>query len=293
MPKIISGRDIAENILLRLQKKIDATGINQTPHLAVILVGDHPASLSYISMKRRACEKLGIDSELHHFDQTISEKQLREAIEQLNCDPYVHGILLQLPLPPHLRQETFIELISPKKDVDGFHPLNLGRLIVGEEPTFIPCTPLGVYELLKASTETIEGKNIVIVGRSRIVGMPLSILLSQKHRGNATVTLCHSATHALASHCNKADILIAAMGRAEMITEDYVKEGAIVIDVGINRVDAPETEKGYRLVGDVAFDRVKDKVSAITPVPGGVGPMTVAMLMQNTLQAFSEQCKNS
>jgi methylenetetrahydrofolate dehydrogenase (NADP+) / methenyltetrahydrofolate cyclohydrolase len=288
---IISGKQVADQILSEIQEKIESFQGSLKPHLAVVLVGNHPASMSYISMKQKACRKVGIKTTLHRFEDSISQEELTKAIEGLNKNSEVHGILLQLPLPYHLSQEHFIELISPQKDVDGFHPLNLGRLLAGETNGFIPCTPLGIYELLARSHIPLNGAHVVILGRSRIVGMPLAVLLSQKLGANSTVTICHSATKEMESHTQKADILVAAMGRAQFVKADMIKKGAVVIDVGINRIDDPLIAKGYRLVGDVAFDEVSQKAKAITPVPGGVGPMTVALLMQNTWKAFSSLCQ--
>lgn len=283
---IISGREVGEKILLEIKKEIDQA--RTTPCLAVLLVGDHPASMSYIKMKRKACETVGIKSELFHYDPTVTQKEMADKIKALNADKNVHGILLQLPLPTQLDQEALISMISPDKDVDGFHPSNLGKLLAGFAPPFIPCTPLGIYTLLERSHFEMKGKNIVVLGRSRIVGMPLAALLSSKMYGNATVTVCHSQTKNLADHTQKADILIAAMGSPHFVTAAMIKEGSVIIDVGINRVEDPTREKGFRLVGDVVFEECFKKAQAITPVPGGVGPMTVAMLMYNTWQACSK-----
>jgi methylenetetrahydrofolate dehydrogenase (NADP+) / methenyltetrahydrofolate cyclohydrolase len=287
---ILSGKQIADQILDEIQEKIQNGSRKRPPHLAVVLVGEHPASLSYIAMKQKACEKVGIESKLHHFQSTISQQELTEVIQKLNQDPKVDGILLQLPIPDHLSQEHFIELISPEKDVDGFHPINLGRLLAGETGGFIPCTPLGIYELLNRGQIVTKGAHVVILGRSRIVGMPLAVLLAQKQGANSTVTICHSASFNIKALAKEADILVAAMGKAEFVTADMVKEGAVVIDVGINRVEDPSKEKGYRLTGDVSFEAVSQKAKMITPVPGGVGPMTVALLMHNTWKAFEQQC---
>ena len=284
---IIDGKAISKAIMEELRikiKELQKIGIN--PHLQVIMVGDDSASKSYIRGKEKASKKIGLSSETTFFPASITQKELLEYIQELNENPTIHGILIQLPLPSSLSEEEIILHIDPKKDVDAFHPLNSGKLITGQEDGFIPCTPAGVCELLIRSGFNPEGENVVIVGRSQIVGKPLANLLlaKQKYR-NATVTVCHSRTKDLAYHTKQADILIAAMGRPQFITSDMVKEGAIIIDVGIHSIDAPEKKKGYRLVGDVDFDNVKEKVKAITPVPGGVGPMTIAMLMVNTIKA--------
>jgi 5,10-methylene-tetrahydrofolate dehydrogenase/methenyl tetrahydrofolate cyclohydrolase len=234
-------------------------------------------------MKRRACEKAGITSLHHELPADIGQEELETLVKNLNADPKVSGILVQLPLPDGLDEEAVLNAISINKDVDGFHPINIGRLAQkGREPTFIPCTPFGVIHLLKETGAKLSGANAVVLGRSNIVGMPVALLLVGE---NATVTICHSRTKDLPAVVREADILIAAVGRPEMVRGDWVKPGAVVIDVGVNRVDAPEREKGYKLVGDVAFDEVKEVAGAITPVPGGVGPMTIAMLMANTVRA--------
>ena len=250
-----------------------------------MLVGDVPASQVYVRTKRKACEHVGLSSVLHTPAGDIPEAQLLALIDQLNDDPTVHGILIQLPLPDHVEEAKVIERLSPSKDVDGFHPSNVGKLVIGMD-TFKPCTPAGVQELLVRSGIEIAGKHAVVIGRSNIVGKPMANLLVQKHKdANATVTVCHSRTRDLATLTRQADILIAALGSPHIVTADMVKEGAVVIDVGINRVDDASAKKGYRIVGDVDFDAVSQVASAITPVPGGVGPMTVAMLMVNTLKA--------
>lgn len=252
------------------------------PGLATVLVGDNPASHSYVRMKRKACAEAGIESLPHELPGDASQEEVEELVRRLNGDPRVHGILVQLPLPKHLDEERVLSLISLYKDVDGFHPVNIGRLAMkGRKPLFIPCTPHGAIVLLEEAGAQFEGANAVVLGRSNIVGLPAALLLI--HR-NATVTVCHSRTKDLPAVCRSADILIAAVGRAEMVKADWVKPGAYVIDVGSNRVDDPTSEKGYRWVGDVAFDEVKEVAGAITPSPGGVGPMTIAMLLKNTLR---------
>ena len=284
--KIIDGKAIAAEIRNEVKVGVDklkASGI--TPCLAAVLVGDVPASQVYVRTKRKACEHVGLSSVLHTPAGDIPEAQLLALIDQLNDDPAVHGILIQLPLPDHVDEAKVIERLSPSKDVDGFHPSNVGKLVIGMD-TFKPCTPAGVQELLVRSGIEIAGKHAVVIGRSNIVGKPMANLLVQKHKdANATVTVCHSRTRDLATLTRQADILIAALGSPHIVTADMVKEGAVVIDVGINRVDDASAKKGYRIVGDVDFDAVSQVASAITPVPGGVGPMTVAMLMVNTLKA--------
>ncbi len=284
--EIISGRKIAEEMRAAMGEEIDELkdgGV--APGLGVILVGENPASKVYVRMKSKACDKVGINSITNKMDRKSSEEEVLQAVEEMNQDKDIHGILVQLPLPDQVNENKVLEAIDPTKDVDGFHPENMGRLMAGK-PRFIPCTPYGVQKMLLKSGNDPHGKDVVIVGRSSIVGKPLANILYQKSKGaNATVTVCHSRTEDLASHTRRADILIAAVGVPEMITADMVSEGVVVIDVGVNRVDDPESEKGYKLVGDVAFDEVKEKAKAISPVPGGVGPMTITMLLNNTLQA--------
>ncbi len=284
--QIIDGKAIAAAI--RAEVKSDVVQLRQSgivPCLAAILVGDNPASKVYVANKRKACDEVGVESVLHTPSADISQRALLELIDELNHDPNIHGILVQLPLPKHLDELEVIEAISPLKDVDGFHPANVGKLVIGLD-SFQSCTPAGIPELIVRSGYGIEGKHVVIIGRSNIVGKPMMNILIQKTKNaNATVTLCHSRTINLPALTRQADILIAAIGQARFVTQDMVKPGAIVIDVGINRVDDSSSPKGYRLVGDVDFETVKNIASAITPVPGGVGPMTVAMLMVNTAKA--------
>ena len=282
--QLIDGNAVAaqirDEIAIDVQKMQSTYGV--VPGLATVLVGDNPASHSYVRMKRKACEKAGIASFPHELPADATQAQVEALVAQLNNDPKVHGILVQLPLPKHLNEERVLGLISLHKDVDGFHPLNIGRLAMkGREPLFIPCTPHGAIVLLEKAGAKIDGANAVVLGRSNIVGLPAALLLI--HR-NATVTVCHSKTQNLPDVCRQADILIAAVGRPEMVRANWVKPGAYVIDVGSNRIDDPKAEKGYRWVGDVAFDEVKDVAGAITPSPGGVGPMTIAMLLKNTLR---------
>ncbi len=273
--RIIDGKGIAQEIRAGLAKQVavlDKQG--RRPGLAVILVGDNPASAVYVRQKRRACEEIGIHSVIHRLPEQTSQQELLDLIGKCNQDAKLHGILVQLPLPEGHDEEEVIEAISPAKDVDGFHPINIGRLQIGTTG-FVPCTPAGVVELVRRTGTTISGKHVVVVGRSNIVGKPAASLFL---RENATVTICHSRTKDVAAECRRADILIAAVGQPRLIKRDWVKPGAVVIDVGINRVDG-------KLVGDVDFDAVQEVAGAITPVPGGVGPMTIAMLMKATVDA--------
>jgi len=281
----IDGKKIAaqirEEIKIQVQKRKNQG--KPVPGLATVLVGEDPASQVYVRSKRRACEEAGINSFGHELPADISQDKLEEVIQSLNTNPDVHGILVQLPLPRGLNEEHALATVSLEKDVDGFHPVNIGRLAQkGREPFFIPCTPAGVIYLLKETISSLEGMNAVVLGRSNIVGMPVALLLV---RENATVTICHSRTKNLEDLVRTADILVAAIGRPEFVRGDWIKPGAVVIDVGINRVDDPAKEKGYRLTGDVAFDEAYEIAGAITPVPGGVGPMTIAMLLKNNLRA--------
>lgn len=282
--KIIDGNAVARRMRGEIAEAVaqmkEKHGV--VPGLATVLIGDNPASHSYVRMKRKACADVGIESFPHELPANASQEEVEALVRRLNEDPRVHGILIQLPLPRHLDEERILSLISLTKDVDGFHPVNIGRLAMkGREPLFIPCTPHGAMVLLEEAGAQFEGANAVVLGRSNIVGLPAAMLLI--HR-NATVTVCHSRTRDLPAVCRQADILIAAVGRPEMVRTDWVKPGAYVIDVGSNKVDDPTSEKGYRWVGDVAFDEVKEVAGAITPSPGGVGPMTITMLLKNTLR---------
>lgn len=282
---IIDGNAIAASIRQEVaaEAEILKTKYGVVPGLATVLVGENPASQTYVRMKQRTTEELGMHSVGYHLPADVSQEELVKLIRGLSEDPAIHGILVQLPLPPHLDQETVLGAVALEKDVDGFHPINIGRLSMkGREPLFVPCTPNGVIALLDRTGVQIEGARAVVLGRSNIVGLPVSMLLL--HR-NATVTICHSRTRDLPAVCREADILVVAVGRAQMVRGDWVKPGAVVIDVGVNRIEDPTTKSGFRLVGDVAFDEVKEVASAITPVPGGVGPMTIAMLMANTVMA--------
>ena len=279
MTKIIDGKSISSFVKERIKEEIKhlkAVGINVS--LAVIIVGEDKASQLYVANKRKACESLGIISETYYLPEDTSQKELLELIDKLNKDKNTNGILVQLPLPAHLDEKAVINAILPEKDVDAFHPVNVGKIMQGDYD-FVPCTPAGIMEMLKYEDIDLTGKHCVIIGRSNIVGKPMAMLMLHK---NATVTICHSKTENLYEICKQADILVVAVGKPKFITSDFIKDGAVVIDVGINRVDG-------KLCGDVDFDDVVDKVKAITPVPGGVGPMTIAMLMKNTLTAALKQ----
>lgn len=284
---IIDGKQVAAD--MRAEIKEQTATLRETlgiqPGLAVVLVGDNPASKSYVSAKEKACAEAGFASFDHRLPQDTSEESLLALIDRLNHDPAVDGILVQLPLPRHIDENRVIMAIDPEKDVDGFHPVNVGRMLIGQ-PCFLPCTPHGILHLLKRSGVSTDGAHAVVVGRSNIVGKPVTSLLLQKSAlGNATVTLCHTHTRDLAAFTRQADILIVASGRPGTVTGEMVRPGAVVIDVGVNRVEDPDSPKGYRLVGDVDFDSVRQVASLITPVPGGVGPMTITMLLYNTLEA--------
>lgn len=288
--KIIDGKKIASDIRTELKTKVDKLKNENKPlpGLVTILVGENPASKVYVKMKHKACTEVGVNSKSEVLDENISKKELLDLIDHYNNDENFHGILVQLPLPKHINEDAVIEAISPSKDVDGFHPINVGNMVIGKE-TFYPCTPHGVVELLKRYNIETKGKHVVVIGRSNIVGKPVANMLVQKKEGaNAIVTICHSATADLSSITKQADILIAAIGRAEFITENMVKDDCVVIDVGMNRVDDSKLPKGYKLVGDVDFENVSKKASFITPVPGGVGPMTIAMLLKNTYLAYEK-----
>ncbi|MDA3956900.1 bifunctional methylenetetrahydrofolate dehydrogenase/methenyltetrahydrofolate cyclohydrolase FolD [Oceanispirochaeta sp.] len=286
MAIIIDGKEVAAN--LRENLAIRVAEMNKSgviPGLAVVLIGDDPASRSYVSAKEKSCHDLGMYSRDIRLPEDTSESSLLKLIDELNQDREIDGILVQLPLPNHINEQKIIVAIDPSKDVDGFHPMSVGKMIL-EQDTFLPCTPHGILKLLEYSHISPKGKNVVIVGRSNIVGKPLSNLLFQKQAwGNATVTICHTATQNLKEETLRADILIAAAGRPEMITGDMIKPEAVVIDVGVNRVEDSSKKRGYRLVGDVAFNEACEKASYITPVPGGVGPMTITMLLFNTVKS--------
>ena len=274
--QIISGKEVAASIREELKLEVEELikkGV--LPGLSVILVGNDPASQSYVKAKAKACEEIGMKSEVIRMEETVTQEQLLAEVKRLNEDASVHGILVQLPLPEHIEEEAVINTINPMKDVDGFHPMSVGKMVIGED-AYLPCTPAGVIELIKRTGTEMKGKHAVVVGRSNIVGKPVSILLLREH---ATVTICHSRTKNLMDITKQADILIAAVGKAQMITEEYVSPGTVVIDVGVNRIESG------KLVGDVDFEAVSKKASFITPVPGGVGPMTITMLLKNTVEA--------
>jgi methylenetetrahydrofolate dehydrogenase (NADP+) / methenyltetrahydrofolate cyclohydrolase len=287
MAKLIDGRAIAEKVCVDLRREIaelKEKGI--TPGLAVILVGDDPASRAYVRSKDKMCRELRLHSVKLELPASTTQKDLLGRVEELNADPGIHGILVQSPPPAHIDEAAIVRALDPRKDVDGFHPENVAKLVLDDPSGFVPCTPLGVQRLLIASKININGAHVVVLGRSMIVGKPLALLLMQKNEeANATVTVVHSRSRDLAEITRSADIIVAAIGRAEFVKAEHVREGVVVIDVGINRVEETATERGYRLVGDVVFDEVSKKASAITPVPGGVGPMTIAMLMSNTVKA--------
>lgn len=287
--ELIDGKKISEEIKLEIAervKKIVATG-RRKPHLAAVLVGNDGGSITYVNHKVKACEQVGFSSTLIKFDEDTSEEKLLQAVRELNSNPEIDGFIVQLPLPKHISEQKVIESISANKDVDGFHPENFGRMAIGL-PCFVSATPFGIVELIKRYKIQTAGKHCVVLGRSNIVGRPVSILMSQKGI-DCTVTVAHSRTKDLESVCRSADILIAAIGAPEFVTANMVKEGAVVIDVGTTRIDAPDTKSGWRLKGDVKFDEVAPKCSYITPVPGGVGPMTIVSLLYNTLLAAEKQ----
>jgi methylenetetrahydrofolate dehydrogenase (NADP+)/methenyltetrahydrofolate cyclohydrolase len=287
MAKLIDGRVIAEKVYVDLRGDIaDLKAKGVTPGLAVVLVGDNPASRAYVRSKDKMCRELDLHSLKLELPASITQTELLRRVEELNRDSSIHGILVQSPPPEHIDEAAIVRALDPRKDVDGFHPQNVAKLVLDDPSGFVPCTPLGVQRLLIETGVEINGAHVVVLGRSMIVGKPLALLLMQKNKnGNATVTVVHSHSRDLEKITRTADIVVAAIGRAEFVKADHVREGAVVIDVGINRVKDAASERGYRLVGDVAFDQVSKKASAITPVPGGVGPMTIAMLMANTVKA--------
>ena len=291
--QLLDGKSCAAEIRTELSELVRLRKLNEkkVPHLAAIIVGENGGSISYVNAKIAACEEIGFKSTLISFDKLISEKDLLQKISDLNEDENIDGFIVQLPLPSHINELKITQAIDPKKDVDGFHPQNLGNMMLNI-PSFLPATPAGIIELLSRNKIETEGKNCVIIGRSNIVGMPLSIMLARNSNpGNCTVTLAHSKTKNLAEITKKADILIAALGKPEFITKEMVKDGAVVIDVGTTRVEDSSRERGWRLCGDIKFDEVAEKCSFITPVPGGIGPMTIASLMMNTLKALELQGK--
>ncbi|MEM7012459.1 MAG: bifunctional methylenetetrahydrofolate dehydrogenase/methenyltetrahydrofolate cyclohydrolase FolD [Verrucomicrobiota bacterium] len=287
MAKIIRGAEVAAAVYEEVKRDLEALKSGgKTPGLAVVLVGDDPASRAYVGMKDKKCQELGFHSQKVEMDASITQQQLLEKVAELNADPAIHGILVQMPLPSHLDSDEVILAIDPAKDVDGLHPVNLGKLVMEDPAGFAPCTPSGCQQMLKHAGIETSGKRVVVVGRSLLVGKSLALLLMSKgDAANATVTVAHSRTADLAATCREADIVVAAIGKPKFVTADFVKDGATVIDVGINRVEDASAKSGYRLVGDVDYDAVEPICEAITPVPGGVGPMTIAMLMRNTVKA--------
>lgn len=294
--QLLDGKMIADQIKREIAAEVASEMLGKSipaPHIAAVLVGDDPASQSYIAGKERACREVGFLSSVYRYPATIQENQLLEVVNFLNQDPEIDGFIVQLPLPKHINEQKIIERINPLKDIDGFHPVNVGKMVLNL-PTFLPATPFGIVTLLDRYNIETEGKNCVVLGRSNIVGTPLSILLSRKtKRGNATVTLCHSLTKNIAEIARKADILVVAMGKLESVNAEMVKQDAVVIDVGIHRVPSGESKSGFVLKGDLKFDEVSKKCSFVTPVPGGVGPMTIASLLLNALKAAKKEVKYS
>lgn len=290
---IIDGKKIAQQI----QEEIKASLANiqgRKPCLAVILVGEHPASRIYIERKTQACKEVGIQSLETRLPTSTSEQELLQHIAELNQNPKIDGILVQLPLPAQINPSHITEAIAPEKDIDGFHPTNLGKMLIGEKDGFVPCTPLGIRVLLERSHIEVTGRHVLVIGRSNIVGKPMAALLMQNNpEGNATVTIAHSKTKDIDSLSRQADIIIVAMGQPLFLKEDMIKEGAVVIDVGINKITDPSRASGYRLVGDADFENIKEKCAFITPVPGGVGPMTIAMLLSNTLKSYKARMQST
>jgi len=289
--KLIDGKKIAEKIRQEIKTEVAQMidDDDKSPHLAAVIVGEDPASQTYVAAKEKACKSVGITSSLYKFPENTPEEELMELIDFLNKDPEIDGFIVQLPLPDHISEEKVIQHIDPSKDVDGFHPVNIGRMVSGL-PAYLPATPYGIVQLIERSKIETEGKHCVVLGRSNIVGTPVSILLSRKaNPGNCTVTMCHSRTKDIDKIAATADILIAAIGQPEFVTADMVKKDAVVIDVGVHRMPSKKTKSGYKLKGDVKFDEVSKKCSFITPVPGGVGPMTITALLQNTLKAHKNE----
>jgi methylenetetrahydrofolate dehydrogenase (NADP+)/methenyltetrahydrofolate cyclohydrolase len=287
MAKILSGKELAATMRQEMKQEIEKLKEqhNVVPGLAVVLIGDNPASISYVRGKEKACTEVGILSQQYKFDANYKEEDLLKLIDTLNRDASIHGILVQLPLPDHINEEKVLYAINPDKDVDGFHPVNVGRMMIGA-PGFLPCTPHGIQQLILRNGIEIAGKHVVIVGRSNIVGKPLAMILVQKKKGaNATITMCHTGTKNMAEYTKQADILVVAAGRPHTVNGDMVKQGTVVIDVGVNRIEDKTKKSGFRLIGDVEFDEVSQKAGAISPVPGGVGPMTITMLLYNTIQS--------
>ncbi|MBN2008839.1 bifunctional methylenetetrahydrofolate dehydrogenase/methenyltetrahydrofolate cyclohydrolase FolD [candidate division KSB1 bacterium] len=285
--KILDGKATAAEMRSEMKQEIEQLKRDHKliPGLAVVLVGENPASVSYVTGKRKACAEVGIFSREENHPATLAEDKLLALIDELNHDPKIHGILVQLPLPKHIDEKKVLYAIDPKKDVDGFHPFNVGEMMIGED-TFLPCTPHGILQILTRNGIETASRHVVIVGRSNIVGKPLAMMLMQKSKtANATVTVCHTGTKDIAYHTRQADIVVAAAGRPNTVTADMVRDGVVVVDVGVNRVEDATRKSGYRLVGDVDFEAISQKASAITPVPGGVGPMTITMLLYNTIKS--------
>jgi methylenetetrahydrofolate dehydrogenase (NADP+)/methenyltetrahydrofolate cyclohydrolase len=294
MPRLIQGREIADKVYAELRDEIaELKKQGVTPGLAVVLVGDNPASRAYVRSKDKMCRDLGLHSVKLELPADTTQEQLLARVDELNRDPAIHGILVQSPPPKQIDEAAIVRALDPAKDVDGFHPINVAKLALSDDTGFVPCTPLGCQRLLVESGVEISGAHVVVLGRSMIVGKPLALLLMRKGRGgDATVTVVHSRSRRLPEITRSADILIAAIGQPEFVRAEHVRDGAVVIDVGINRVEDPAMERGYRLVGDVAFAEVAEKAAAITPVPGGVGPMTIAMLMANTVRACRQNAES-
>ena len=290
--KLLDGKLIADQIKTEIATEVKTDFFDkgiEAPHIAAVLVGEDPASMTYVAAKEKACREVGFISSVYRYPSNITQEKLLEVVDFLNDDREVHGFIVQLPLPAHIDEQRIIERIDPKKDVHGFHPVNIGKMVLNQ-PCFLPATPFGIITLLERYNIETAGKNVVVLGRSHIVGTPVSILLSRKSAiGNATVTLCHSFSRDIPAVAAQADILIVAMGKMGFVTADMVKKDAVVIDVGVHRVPSTETKSGFRLKGDVDFDRVSRKCSYITPVPGGVGPMTIVSLLQNTLKAAKKE----
>jgi methylenetetrahydrofolate dehydrogenase (NADP+) / methenyltetrahydrofolate cyclohydrolase len=289
--ELIDGKKVANDIKGEIAKEVFAIKENEgkVPHLAAVLVGNDPASETYVASKEKACKEVGFDSSVYYLPDDTSEEELLRTIQFINEDPEVDGFIVQLPLPAHINESKIIQAIKPEKDVDGFHPVNVGRMTIGL-PAYVSATPFGIMELIKRSGIETSGKNCVVLGRSNIVGRPISVLMSlNNENANATVTVCHSRTKNLKEITSAADILIVAIGKPEFVTADMVKEGAVVIDVGIHRVESATTKSGFKLIGDVKFNEVSNKASMITPVPGGVGPMTIVSLLTNTLKASKQE----
>jgi len=292
MGKIIDGKAVATEIREEIKNELKTIDLDRygKPSLAVVLVGEDPASEVYVRMKERGCDEVGFNSLKFTLPASTTEKELLDLVNKLNNDKKINGILVQLPVPSHIDENLVLNTILPEKDVDGFHPVNVGKIVIGEDDGFLPCTPYGCQELIVRNVDNLKGKHLVVVGRSNIVGKPVANMMLQKNeRANCTVTVCHTGTKDMAYFTKMADILVVAAGRPNTITADMVKKGAVVIDVGTNRVDNPENPNKTKLVGDVDFVNVKDIASAITPVPGGVGPMTITMLLKNTFKAFKNQ----